>query len=206
MSGSLLAGSILDAPSFLDNVSENSTRMVIAFLLEGINSIAVVGIGVLMLPILKQYNKNIAFGYLSIRIIEAVAFIIGGLCLLFLVTLSQEFVEAGSPDASYFQTLGELFESGHHWSYLIAATFTGLGGLMLCYLLYQSRLIPRLISVLGLIGYPLLATEVLIEMFGYDEIFILVLPLTLFEVIFPIWLFVKGFNPLQSLPSLPKQI
>jgi hypothetical protein len=47
---------------------------------------------------------------------------------------------------------------------------------------------------LGLIGYPLLATEVLIEMFGYDEIFILVLPLTLFEVIFPIWLFVKGFN------------
>jgi hypothetical protein len=105
-----------------------------------------------MLPILKQYNRNIAFGYLSIRIIEAVVFIIGGLCLLFLVTLSQEFVEAGSLDASYFQTLGALFEAGHHWSYLMAASFTGLGGLMLCYLLYQSKLIPRLISVLGLIG------------------------------------------------------
>jgi hypothetical protein len=162
MLGIKLAGSILNAPNFLDNVSENSTQMIIAVLLECINSIAVIGIGVLMLPILKQYNRNIAFGYLSIRIIEAVVFIIGGLCavvfiigglcLLFLVTLSQEFVEAGSLDASYFQTLGALFEAGHHWSYLMAASFTGLGGLMLCYLLYQSKLIPRLISVLGLIG------------------------------------------------------
>ena len=63
--GITLAGSILDVPNSLENVSDNSNRMVVAVLLEFINGVAVIGIGVLMLPILRQFNTNIAFGYLS---------------------------------------------------------------------------------------------------------------------------------------------
>jgi len=78
--------------------------------------------------------------------------------------------------------------------------FNGLAGLMFCYLSYQSKLIPRFISVLGLIGYALLLPGASLDMLGHVDTlhgagFIIVfLPGGSFEILLPIWLFVKGFN------------
>jgi hypothetical protein len=82
---------------------------------------------------------------------------------------------------------------------MILFLFTGLGGLIFSYLLYQSNLIPRLLSVLGLIGYALLSIGVLLDLLGYfsmntDIRMLVYLPGGLFELFLPIWLFVKGFN------------
>jgi hypothetical protein len=192
--GSSSLESILDDPDYLSNVSANTTWVIIAMLLELVNDAAVVGIGVMMFPILKQHNKNIAFGYLSFRIIESAILIVGGISPLLLIPLSQEYVQAGAPDASYFQTLGTLAIEGHYLAFQMAMIFLGLGSLMFCYLLYQSKRIPRLISVLGFIGYALLIAAMLLEVFGFDLSMILGIPGLLFEVIFPIWLIVKGFN------------
>jgi hypothetical protein len=77
--------------------------------------------------------------------------------------------------------------------------FTGIGGLIFSYLLYRSKLVPRLISILGLIGYALLFTGTLLDMLGHVDLdgagMIVLLPGGLFEIILPIWLIVKGFNP-----------
>ena len=120
MVASLLGGglveSIISAPDYLIAVSENETQVIIGVLLELINAIAVVGIGVLMFPILKQHNESIALGYLGFRIIESVFCIASAISPLSLITLSQEYVQAGAPDASYFQTLGTLsMESARIW-------------------------------------------------------------------------------------------
>ena len=70
----------------------------------------------------------------------------------------------------------------------------GVAGVMLCYALYCVNLIPRFLSVLGLIGYPLSISPPLLEMLGFGQVLILYLPGSAFEIILPIWLFVKGFN------------
>jgi hypothetical protein len=163
-------------------------------LLWVINAAAVVGIAVLMFPILKQHNESIALGYVGSRTIEAAISIVGEICVLALLTLSQEYVKAGAPDASYFQTLGTLFLAGRDWAYKMVMIATGLGGLLFCYLLYKSKLIPRFMSVWGLIGYALLLTGVLLEIFGYSAVMILSLPGGLFEILLGIWLIVKGFK------------
>ena len=86
------------------------------------------------------------------------------------------------------------------WKYeMILFLFTGLGGLIFSYLLYQSNLIPRLLSVLGLMGYALLSIGVLLDLLGYfsmntDIGMLIYLPGGLFELFLPIWLFIKGFN------------
>ena len=100
MVASLLGGglveSIISAPDYLIAVSENETQVIIGVLLELINAIAVVGIGVLMFPILKQHNESIALGYLGFRIIESVFCSVIVISPLSLTTLSQEYLKAGA--------------------------------------------------------------------------------------------------------------
>jgi hypothetical protein len=194
-------GPIINAPDYLSNVYPNRSQMIVGMLLELICAVAVVGIAVMLFPILKKHNRNIAFGYLSFRIIESAIIFVSAISILLLITLSQEYVKAGVPDASSFQTSGTLAVAGHYWAFQMVIIICGIAGLMFCYLLYQSKLIPRFISVLGIIGYPLSLVAALLDMFGIIDTLhvagiIMYLPGSIFEVLLlPIWLFVKGFNP-----------
>ena len=80
---------------------------------------------------------------------------------------------------------------------------TGLGGLVLTYLLFVSRLVPRPIAVLGLIGYAVLSLGVPLDLLGVLNMDagmgqLLLAPGGLFEFVFmPIWLIAKGFRPVS---------
>ena len=96
-----------------------------------IDAVAVAGIGIMIYPILKKHNEALALGYVGARIIEGVLFIVTALTILTLFTLSQEFVKAGAPDASYFQTLGDLLLAVRHYAYNVLWPITlSLGALM----------------------------------------------------------------------------
>jgi Domain of unknown function (DUF4386) len=88
-------------------------------------------------------------------------------------------------------------------AFQVAMIALGLGSMPFCYLLYKTKLIPRYISVLGLIGYATLLTAALLEVFGYSTGLVLYLPGALFEIVFPVWLIVKGFN-LSRIKDNPK--
>jgi len=160
--------------SYFDDGNLNKTLLITGVLLEIYCGIAVAGIGILMFPILRMFNKNLALGYAIFRIIECSIIIIGGTYLLSLLKLM--------------------------WNYeMIIFIFTGLGGLIFSYLLYRSKLVPRYLSILGVIGYTMLLLGVSLNMLGYVDInagagMLLELPGGLFELFLPIWLFVKGFN------------
>jgi hypothetical protein len=198
---SLLGGglleTILNAPDYLITVSADETQVIIGVLLELINVAAVVGIAVMMFPIFKKYNEALALGYVGFRIIEATILIVAVISPLALITLSQEYLNAGAPDAFYFQTLGTLFMAVRaHLVGLILVIFFSSGALLFYYLLYQSKLVPRFISVWGFIGVAFLLTWNLLETFGLSVSagMILALPIILNEIFLGIWLIVKGFS------------
>lgn len=99
----------------------------------------------LLFPILKKHHEMIALGYVGARLIEAALLIIGIISPLLLITLSEEYLKAGAPDAAYFQTLGALASKGQELTFQIAMLTLGLGSLSFCYLLYHSKLVPRFI-------------------------------------------------------------
>jgi hypothetical protein len=180
--GNGLIESILEKPEYLKTLSSNRTQLAAGAVLMLVNSVCVVGIGILMFSILQTYNKTIAYTYLSFRIIESVTLAFGIISLLSLTTISEEFTKIGSPDNNpYFQTLSNLI-----------MIFLGLGSLPFCYLLYQSKLIPRFLSAWGFIGYAIFLTGAILELFGFNFSLILSIPGGLFEVAFGIWLIVKG--------------
>jgi hypothetical protein len=206
MLGRGLLESILNAPDYLLNVYPNSTQVVIGVLLEFVDAAAVAAIGIMLFPILRKHNEAIALGYAGTRIIECLLLIVAGISSLALITLSQEYVQAGAPDASYFQELGTLLVAQSGLAFQIAMIALGLGSIPFCYLLYRSRLIPRWMAVLGLIGYAALFIGSSFELFGLNLSMIHFVPGGLFELIFPIWLIVKGFNPSAIASESAKQI
>jgi hypothetical protein len=160
--------------SFLVDETQNKSPLILGVILEIICGVAVVVIGVLMFPILKLFNKRLALGYVIFRVIECTIIIVGGIYLLSLLKLM--------------------------WKYeMIIFVFTALGGLIFSYLLYLSKLIPRYLSGLGILGYAILFLGAALNMFGLLNIkdgagMLIYLPGGLFELFLPIWLFIKGFN------------
>ena len=191
---------ILTAPDYLISVSANETQVLIGMLLEFTDAAAVAGIAIMLFPIIKRHNEALALGYVGARIIESVTVIVSVISILSLLTLSQEFVSAGAPEASYFQALGTLLLAARDWTNLIGINFVfGLGALIIYYLLYQSKLVPRFISVWGLIGATLLFAAGLLMMFGLITPFsvvdtVLSYPIAVQEMVLAVWLIVKGFN------------
>ena len=96
-------------------------------------------------------------------------------------------------DASYFQTCGVLLHAVNHWTSVLENFPYGLGALMFNYLLYQSQLIPRWLSVWGLVGATLLLAMGLLRMFGHAVIFFAI-PIILNEMVLAVWLIAIGFN------------
>ena len=199
--GGFLVDSILNAPDYLINVSANKTQVIIGMFLELINTAAVIGIAVLMFPLLKKQNEALALGYVGSRIVESAILLVGHIFLLLVIILSQEYVKAADPDAFYFLTLGTLVIAERGLTFRMVMIVVSLGALMFYYLLYQSKLIPRFISVWGLIGAPLSLAGGVIAIFGYrarvsmpTPTMILGLPIMLNEVFLGVWLIVKGFR------------
>lgn len=190
---------ILAAPDYLVAVAENDSQVIAGVLIDSINTIAVVIIAILLFPIFKKHSETLALGYIGSRIIESVILVIGSISVLSLVTLSQEYVNAGTPDASYFLPSGTLLLAVDQWAYLLGPGIAfAISALILNILFYQSNLVPRFLSIWGLIGAALLIAADLLAMFGLSTtstiFMLLILPIGLNEMVLAAWLIIKGFN------------
>jgi hypothetical protein len=196
-------------PDYLVNIAANANQVVTGALLVLIMGVAIAPIPAMLFPILKKYNESLALGYIVFRAIEVVTYIGIVLSWLLLVTLSQEYVQAGAPDATYYYTLGALVKGISTWIDPLLVIVFSISALILNYMFYRSKLIPRWLSGLGLFGATLHLGEGLLTLLGYPEIALLgipvYLPIGIQEMIYAVWLIAKGFNP-SALASLsPEQ-
>jgi hypothetical protein len=151
-----------------------------------------------LFPILRRQNEILALGYVTARVIECVFIAVGLLSLLTVVTLRQE---AAGADAASLVAVGESLVALHEWTRQLGPGFVvGIGnGLILGYLMYTSRLVPRGMAVVGLIGGPLIIVTGVGVIFGVIEAggavqAIATIPEALWELGLGIWPIVRGFN------------
>jgi hypothetical protein len=202
-----LGGGIIGEPipDYLVRVSANERQVMIGMVIELIWALAVVGIPVVLFPILKKYNEALALGFYSLRFIEAISTVVHSLILLTLLTLSREFVLAGAPVATHFQTSGTLLLAAREWIFNIGSGLIwSLSALLLNYILYRSRLVPRWLSGWGLVGAILSFAAYLSGFFSIHLTDWLFAPIALQEMAFAVWLIVKGFNS-SEIASLSKK-
>jgi hypothetical protein len=190
----------INASNYLVDVSANGTQVTVGAFLAFIAAGASASIAISLYPILRRYSEGLALGAVGFRLIEAVFYIAGVMGLLLLLTLSQDFVKAGAPNPSYFQTLGATLLAGYHWVGNVGSLLAFcLGALMYYYIFYQTKLVPRWLSGWGLVGATLCMVAGMLVMFsliGPMSTFqvVLALPIAVQEMVLAVWLIVKGFD------------
>jgi len=190
-----LVTSVVGAPDFLSTISAHQTTLVLGAFLMLLNTAVEVGKGVLFFPILEKHGKRTALAFLAAVIVEVVLLDLGVLALLMIVPLAQQGVEAGQASLGWAKVLGSLAVQSNSMAYQIAEMSLGLGVVFLCSLLFRTRLIPRFLSIWGLIGYAILMAGAIAEIFGTHIGVMLSIPGGLFEVALAFWLIFKGFQP-----------
>jgi len=201
LAGFLSVVPAIDSPDYLFKAAENASHVFTGAVFHFIMSVAYIGVAITLYPILKEYNKSLALGFLSFRIIATVFLIMGVISLLLLLYLSQEYVQAANSDLVFYQTIGELLRSARDLSNHVAMIISlNIGGIMLYVLLFQAKLVPRWLSAWGLVGAILAISASLLVMFNIVEIITpfyitLNVPLALQELTLALWLIFKGFNP-----------
>jgi hypothetical protein len=178
------------------SVARNPTRLRISNVVALANCLAIVVLGVLFYEVLNEQHRAIALVVLGCFLAEAFTLAMSKIGAFALLPLSQEFLEAGAPEPSHFQTLGHFLYYGvDRQGYDIHMLFFCLGGMLWYYLLYASRAIPRPLSVWGLAAIGLLTIPVLLVLYRRDATaaMVLGLPYAPFEPVLGLWLIIRGF-------------
>lgn len=193
-----IVGPLIGSPDYLVGMSESSGIVMVSTFLNVIMAGSVVAIAVAIYPILKRTSETLAIGYLVARTIEGTVLAISGIAWLGLVSLGDEFVQAGVPDASHYQTLGDMLVSVSTSAFTLGAEIVfGVSALILYYLFIKAKLVPKLISIWGLVGGALLLTLGVMKTLGvpYGAVEIaFTAPIALNEMVLAVWLIVKGLN------------
>lgn len=189
-----VTGPILGASDYLSSVSSNANQMILGVLLLLGAAVSVVLIPAALFPVLKRYGESIALGYLGVRTLEAVTMVIDGISLLVLVSIGQQYVKAGAILAPTFQASATIWLALHNWMFSLDPVVFSVDGLLLYYLLYRFRLVPRWLSLWGVVGILLVAALGVLQLFSSGPIY-LALPIAVQEMAMAVWFIVKGFNP-----------
>ncbi|MDQ6774627.1 MAG: DUF4386 domain-containing protein [Actinomycetota bacterium] len=197
IAGALLYAPVLHPANYIVGAGAD-TRVRLGAFCELILIIANVGTAVVLFPILKRQNESLALGYVAARLVECTFIAIGIVSLLAVVTLRQK---AAGADAGSLVTAGKSLVAVRNWTFVLGPGFVvGVGnGLILGYLMYRSRLVPRGMARLGLVGGPLVCASgfaVVLDVIGRGSAAqgIATIPEFLWELSLGIYLTVKGFK------------
>jgi hypothetical protein len=191
----------LDAPNYLTVLSAHEGQIFTVAFLDFLMGVACAGIGMALFPILKQYSLGLAIGVVGFRVMEGMLEILGGAGKIGLLALSQEFVKAGASGFANFPAIGAMIKTGDAWlSNGAVISCWCIGALMYYVVFYRNRLVPQWISVWGLIGISLAAVGSVLVMLGVIPGFgtiqmIANLPIMPQEMVFAVWLILKGIHP-----------
>ena len=195
-----LIGPVLNNPDYIVS-SGTDTRVLWGCFLDLVNALACIGSAVALFSVVKRQHEGFALGFVTTRLVEVVFIVIGVVSLLSVVSLRQDLAGAAGTDSASLVTVGQSLVAVRDWTFLLGPTFmAGMNALMLATLMYRSRLVPRIIPTLGLIGAPLLLTSTTATMFGINHpgsawSTIAVAPIFVWELSLGIYLVVKGFKP-----------
>lgn len=182
------------------NVDAGETEWIIGTLLVLLMGLSLAMVPVLLYPIFRKHNEVLAFGSVLFRgVLESICEMALVISMLLLLTVSEIYGEAGAD----VQALGSTLIAAGEWIQMIGGIVFSVGTLMIFALFYQTRLIPRWLSGWGLIGAVLYAIAKIVSMFGPlhlapvigEGMGLLLVPTAIQEMVFGVWMIVRGFDP-----------
>lgn len=190
----------VDGAEYLTEVVIHKDQLQIGALLQLSLVPIYIGFSLVLYPILKQFKENLAIGFVGFRLMAGVFQFVGVILLPLFLFLSSAFTDSATLDTALFEALGALLKIGrdlaNHLGVMLA---TGFGNLLLYFIFYRTRLIPRWLSWWGVIGNVVAIFASILILLDLIEVIsisfaIMTIPLVMEEVVLAIWLITKGFD------------
>ena len=179
--------------------SGSHTAVLVGGFLELIVALAGIGTAVTLYPVVKRQNEGAALGFVTARVLEGSMIFVGVVSLLSLVTLRQDLGATAGANTAALVTTAASHVAVYKWTFLLGQTLMpAFNALLLGSLMYRSRLVPRIIPLIGLIGAPFLICTVIVTLFGGMKLGspqFAAVPVAAWELSLGLWLVVKGFRP-----------
>jgi Domain of unknown function (DUF4386) len=197
-----LLGPISFSKDFLNSVGTNSNAVISSVLLSLFTGILSLAIDILLYGIFKKYSKNLAMAYLIFGVIKFCFGIVDNAAVFTLLSVSNEFLQSGTAtDANLYKTLGNIIGNAREMTHLIDILFGLFCYFLFFYLMLRTKLLPIFLIIFGFIASISGVTEMILNLYGINHkwhIFML-LPLALCQLLFSIWLIIKGFNSTKQI-------
>lgn len=190
---------VLADPDYIVSAGGADTRIILGAVFEMLTALAGIGTAVAVYPVIRRQSQAASLGFVTTRSFEAAVMIVGVMALVSIVSLRQAGPAAGTDDTAMI-AVGQALVELRNQSALFGPGFVpALNALCFGYALYRSRLVPRLIPALGLIGAPLLMASAFGTMFGLHDqsVFaaIALAPIFIWELTIGLWMTIRGFRP-----------
>lgn len=191
----------LNGTDYLTGVAahENqATASALAYLIAAFTS---VGIAISLYPLTRRSAAGLAVGSVVFRALEATMYMVGVVSLLSLLTISQHFATAGAASRTSLQAIGDTLVGVHDSSSILGVSAFSVGAFMYYFVFFRSRLIPRWLSSWGIVGTFLMLVACVLALVNGNPVTSyvpLAAPIGVQEIVFAVWLLVKGFNRVDS--------
>ncbi len=195
----VLLNPVLNSSDYLLKTFSNQDRILAGAFFLLLSGFASAGIAISLYPVLRRHSKGLSLGSVSFRTIEGALYVVAAIDALLLLTLSQQFVRAGSPHSSYFQNSGGILRALRDQAGLAGVLAFCAGALMYYFVFWQSQLIPRWLSAWGIGGIALGLIAGLLAFFrvtGYMSApqVVMSVPIGVQEMVLAVWLLARGFQ------------
>jgi Domain of unknown function (DUF4386) len=191
---------VLDKPDWVLGAGSDS-GVPLGAMFEVLTALMGVVTAVALYSVARRHSERAALGFVTTRVLEAAMIFVGVLAILATYTLRQDVAGTAGSDPGALVTTGNALVAIHDWTFLLGpGLMAGLNALLIGSVMYRSRMLPRWIPTLGLIGAPLLLISCTATLFGvWDQTsgpaLLLVLPIAIWEFSFGVYMTVKGFKP-----------
>jgi len=197
---------VLDKPDWVLGAGSDS-GVPLGAMFEILTALGGVVTAVALYSVARRHSERAALGFVTTRVMEAGLIFVGVLAIMSAYTLRQDVAGTAGADADSLVTTGQALVAIHDWTFLLGpGLMAGLNALLIGSVMYRSRLLPRWIPTLGLIGAPLLLISDTAVLFGAwaqvsGPAMLLTLPIAIWEFSFGVYMTVKGFRPAASNPQ-----
>ena len=191
---------VLKHSDILNAVNNASTQVSLGAIFELLLAISNIGTGIMLYPYLKRYSESWGLGYALFRLLEVVFILIGVISMLTIVSLSHESVSLSGNELIALQATANTLKTIYSWAFILGPHFMlGINTLIYSSIFYQTRLVPRKLSALGIIGAVLIFAAAILELLALIPhfsawIILLAFPIAIYEMVLAGWLIIKGFS------------
>jgi hypothetical protein len=199
--GLALYGPILNTSDFLFHAQANYNQIIVGAINELILVVTASGTAIMLYPFLKKYHESFGMAYICFRLLEVLFIMIGIISVLTVLSISRLYNNGSINDQSNAFHLGLTFIEMHKWTFMLGPNFMlAINTFVYSFVFYQTQLIPRKLSGLGLMASFMIMLAALLEMFGIIQQIslwgiILALPIASYEMTLAVWLMIKGLKP-----------